>query len=452
MARIIVIGGGIAGLSAAYHLGLSGLHRVTVLELSNRLGGKIVTHYHDGLLVEGGPDSVFTNKPAAVELMEELGLESEFVEPLGGGFSVLVGGKLHAIPRALASLIPSANSALESIGFLGAAARRRIRSESDIPKGSGGDESIASFFRRRFGSHFSKTIAEPLLAGIHAGDAEKLSMKALYPTYIGLEQKNGKLTMEPNPTGHSGRRAGFLTLRSGLQRFVDTLIEKTQNTDFRLSFRIDSIERSSNGTWLVHGPELLEADALILAIPAYASAALLSELSPEASSMLSSIRHASTAVVTLAYSPDSFPKGLSGNGFLVPAGESCDITGCTYSSLKWPERASDGRILVRAFMGQDGGMNVDSFTDEELKDKAVHTIQSHIHAIRQPIFHSVDRWTKAMPQYDLGHAERMDQIEQALSNFPILLAGTSYRGTGIPDCIKQGRHSAQNLIDRFVQT
>lgn len=442
MAKVVIIGGGICGLSAAYELSRQGKHEVTLLESSERLGGKIVTNRVGELLIEVGPDSVFTTKPAAVELMEELGLEPAFIEPRESGFSILTGGKLHAVPRAVASLIPNASSALETIGFLTAAARKRILSESEVPKGAGGDESIASFFRRRFGTHFSKSIAEPLLAGIHAGNAERLSMKALYPNYIGLEQKNGSLSgaAQPTPTKHQTRKPGFLSLRGGTAQLVDTLVETLERVQIRKNFAASLIQKTGGG-YVIRGPEDVEADAILICIPAYAAAGLLREISSEAAEGLKQIRHASTAVVTFAFSVDEFPHNLHGNGFLVPADEPCDITGCTYSSRKWSARAPEGTLLLRAFIGQDGGLNIDPLSDETLIVRALTAIQTVHKTTVQPTATHLSRWTQSMPQYDLGHLDRMDEIDHHLSQETIHLAGTSYRGTGIPDCIRQGRQS-----------
>ena len=441
-------------MSAAFDLQRDGNHQITLIESSNRLGGKIITHYHDDLIVEGGPDSVFTSKPAAVELMEELGLESEFVEPIGSGFSLYVGGKLHVVPRAMASLIPSASSALESLGFLSSAARKRIRSEGEVPKGAGDDESIASFFRRRFGTRFSKTLAEPLLAGIHAGDAEILSMKALYPTYIGMEQKNGKLTTEAHPPTsgshpHPARKPGFLTLRSGLQKLVDVLQDQLSRVDIRLNTRIDTITKDDAGVFHLAGSDNFEADILIFAIPGSSAANYLKTISPKAGDLLAKIRYASTAVVTVAYPLAAFPKGLHDNGFLVPADEKIDITGCTFSSTKWPGRAPANMGLVRMFMGRDGGMNVDTFSDDDLLGKAIKTVEDVLHVKEKPSFTQVDRWSQAMPQYAIGHTDLMDGIEEALSELPIYLVGGSYRGTGIPDCIRQGRQAAFRILEKI---
>jgi len=455
MARIVIIGGGVAGLSAAYDLHQDGRHQVTLIECSDRLGGKVVTHYKDGLTIEGGPDSVFTTKPWAVDLMIELGLEEELDEPIGSGFSLLVGGKLHAVPRALASLMPSASTALESIGFLGASARKRILSESNVAKGTGADETIASFFRRRFGNRFSKTLAEPLLAGIHAGSADVLSMKALYPSYIGLEQKHGSLSAVthspaqsiPNAAPTTHRKPGFITLRGGLQRLIDVLAEKLSGIDLRMNTVVQSIEKTAEGKYRIHGVDTIEADAIIFSIPAFAVAPLIKDFAPDAVEPLMGIRHASTAVATFAYPTSAFKSELHGNGFLVPADEPANITGCTFSSLKWRDRAPAEIVLIRTFMGQDGGMNVDEFDDEKLLEMAQGTFGKLLKIQEKPLYTTVDRWTRAMPQYDLQHCDRMDRIEQAITDLPILMAGCSFRGTGIPDCIRQGRQAARKLLD-----
>jgi len=445
MARIVIVGGGIAGLSAAYDLQRDGRHQVTLLERSDRLGGKIVSHRIDGMIVEGGPDSVFTTKPWAVDLMTELGLETEIEEPIGSGFSMLVDGKLHAVPRALASLIPSDSNAVEAVGFWDELSRRRIFSEIAVPKGDGSDESVAAFFRRRFGDRFSKTLAEPLLGGIQAGNPETLSMKALYPSYIGLEQKNGCLT-ESGKAPSSGR-SSFITLQGGLYRFVEAVAARLSGVDVRYNFEVAGIERSSTGLFRILGSDGLEADAIVLAISSFAAASLIRSLAPDAYDPLMRVRHTSTAVVSFAFRGGAFDKGLDGNGFLVPAGEPANITGCTYSSSKWPDRAPEGVALVRAFMGRDGGLNVDDFTDERLVETAQAELIRLLGARELPSARHLDRWTRSMPQYDLGHTHRMDQIEQAIGPLPILLAGCSYRGTGIPDCIRQGRQAAKRILD-----
>jgi protoporphyrinogen/coproporphyrinogen III oxidase len=412
---------------------------VTLLEASSRLGGKVGTHRIGELLVEQGPDAVFTMKPWAVELIEELGMADELIEPLRNGFSILVGGRLHPVPRALATLMPSASGMLEKVAFLGAAAKRRILAEREAPRGSGDDESIASFFRRRFGRRFSSLVAEPLLAGIHAGDPERLSMKALYPGYLGLEQKNGSLTGAAPAAPGGPRRPAFLSLKGGMGSLVERLGERLENVRVVTDGHVDRIEPGLR----VVGAVDLQADHVIVAVPAHVAGCMLADLAPASTAALRRIRHVSTVVATLGYPIEAFPGGLEGNGFLVPYAEPAEITGCSWSSSKWAGRAPEGTALLRVFMGRDGGLPVDAHTDDELADKAKAAMRSILGATMDPTFVHVDRWTKAMPQYDLGHLELLAEAEAGLKGLPIYLAGSSFRGTGIPDCVRQGREAAR---------
>lgn len=455
MKRVVIIGGGIAGLSAAYYLQKSPQIEVTLLEGSDRLGGKIGTDRDGSFLIEQGPDSVFTAKPAAVELATELGMESEFVEPLQHDFSILTNGKLFHVPRALASLMPNAASALEKAEFFGAATRRRILREKDAPKGDGRDESIASFFRRRFGRKFSNMLAEPLLAGIHGGDPEKLSMKALYPTYLGLEQKKGSLTAPsdhpaPNPSA-TGRKAGFLSLRDGMESLVDRICDNLSRVRILKGSEANGIVREGS-SYVVHVEDLppIPADEIVLAVPAYVASCLLREVSKTASEELLRIRHASTAVVTLGYRRSSFDKDPHGNGFLVPYTEKSDITGCTWTSNKWPGRSPEDTLLIRCFMGRDGGMNVDEFSDDDLQKKAADELRSILRPHDAPTYASVRRWTRAMPQKVVGHSELLESIEANLEGMPFFLIGASYRSSGIPDCVRDGKDVAERIIQELA--
>lgn len=443
-----------AGLTAAYVLGRDGKHEVVLLEASDRLGGKVATEQVGDLLVERGPDSVFSMKPAAVELMAELGMEDEIIGPKGNEFSILVGGRLHHVPRALATLMPSASGVLEKVGFLSAAAKKRVLSEKEAPKGSGQDESIASFFRRRFGKKFSMLVAEPLLAGIHAGDPEKLSMKALYPTYLGMEQKNGSLTgttppPPPPPGSPAPRRPAFVALRGGMASLVRRLEESMQGVEVRKGVPVSSIEKDGERLRVIADKPYV-ADHVVLGIPAYVATCLLADLAPEAAGVLQRIRYVSTAVVTLAYPAAAFPKGLYGNGFLVPYSESGDITGCTWSSMKWEGRAPDDVVLLRVFMGRDGGLNVDDHSDESLIEIARNAIEKIMEPKLLASFERADRWPRSMPQYEIGHLDLLTEAEQGLHGLPISLVGSSYRGNGIPDCVRQGREAAHRLLQSLT--
>ncbi|HXH60878.1 MAG TPA: protoporphyrinogen oxidase [Fimbriimonadaceae bacterium] len=453
MSKTVIVGGGIAGLTAAYSLVRGGRRDVVLLEASPSLGGKIRTTHRDGLLIEHGPDSIFTMKPWGLDLICELGLGDEVVEPLGAGFSIFVDGKVHKVPRALASLIPSASSVLEKVGFLSAAARKRVLSESSVAKGAAEDESIASFFRRRFGKRYASTLAEPLLAGIHAGDPERLSMRALYPSYLGLEQSKGSLSggngKPPAPKKDGAKRCAFVTLRSGLSTLTETLERELTDGVARTGTTVQTVQKSGSGlTVVTERGERIEADALALATPAYVAAPMLAEVAPETAEALRSVRFVSTAVATFAFPSDAFPKPLEGNGFLVPNSEGEAITGCTFSSLKWPGRAPEGTVLMRVFLGRDGGLDVDAESEEELGDLALEAVQRILKPKTAPTYRALDRWTNAMPQYEIGYLDTMERARRGLSGLPIHLIGSSYGGNGIPDCVRLGREFAQSILGK----
>lgn len=446
--KIAIIGAGISGLAAAYDLQSVKGFEVALFERSPMVGGKIQTAREGEFLIEQGPDSIFSAKPWAVELMRELGMEDELVEPLSSEFSILTKGRLHTVPRALASLIPSASGALEKAGFLSAAAKRRALKESEIGPGGGEDETIASFFRRRFGRTFSELVAEPLLAGTHAGDPEKLSMAALYPSYLGMEREHGSVSqaaVKRSAAKAPASKAGFLTLRGGMATFPRRLADALTDVRLMPSTEVVGVSKGDHGLALDTSAGPFSVDHLILAVPANRAAKLLQGLSPEAAARLGRIRFVSTAIVTLAYRRDAFPRPLHGNGFLVPFQEPSMVTGCTWSSNKWADRAPAETLLLRAFMGRDGGLCVDDVADEKLIGQASDTLAGLLNPNQAPIFTRVDRWPNAMAQYELGHLARLAELDSALAGLPVSLIGSSYRGNSIPDCVRQGRDVARKL-------
>jgi oxygen-dependent protoporphyrinogen oxidase len=275
-------------------------------------------------------------------------------------------------------------------------------------------------------------------------------MKALYPTYLGLEQKKGSLTGPSEhpapPPNATGRKAGFLSLRRGMESLIETLRENLGGVDIRLNAEVGPIQRSDAGFRVAaDGTATIEADALIIAAPAYVASCILREIAPEAGASLLKIKHTSTAVATLAYDRAAFPKELHGNGFLVPYTEKSDITGCTWSSNKWEGRAPEDTMLIRCFMGRDGGMNVDDFTDEQLIERAKKDLDRILKPHQPPVYSALKRWTRAMPQKVVGHTELLEEIDRGLAGLPVQLIGASFRSSGIPDCVRDGREAAAQL-------
>jgi oxygen-dependent protoporphyrinogen oxidase len=446
---VAIVGGGISGLSAAYDLQKAGGFQVVLFEESPKVGGKIQTAHERGYLIEQGPDSIFSVKPWATDLMAEIGMETELMEPLSNSFSILTKGKLHNVPRALASLTPAASGALEQAAFLSASSKRRALKEAEIAAGDGGDESISSFFSRRFGSEFSRLIAEPLLAGTHAGDPTKLSMAALYPSYLSMERSHGSISAGAaarTSANVNGRKAGFLALRGGMGEFPQRLAGTLTDVQVMTSTQVSAISAKPSGFKLETSSGTHEAEHLILTVPAYAASYLLADIAPGAAEKLGDIRFVSTAIATLAYRREAFAQEPTGNGFLVPYTDSCPLSGCTWSSNKWAGRAPANILLMRAFMGRDGGLDIEAYSNDQLVALATETLEGLLGPKEAPIFARLDRWTKGLPQYEMGHTQRLASVEEALTGLPISLAGCSYRGNSIPDCVRQGREAAAKLI------
>lgn len=427
--RVAIIGGGITGLTAAYGLEQHTDCSVALYESSDRLGGKIETIRSDSFLIEQGPDCFFSRKPAGFQLARMLGLTERLLEPQAKHFSLLHGGVLHEVPRELVSFIGVPDEAIEAATFLSESGKARARAERDQPVRDGADESIRSFFSRRFGSEFSALVSEPLLAGTHGGDPDILSMRALYPSYLSAERKYGSLFAAA--VRDPGVGPTFLSFDGGMETFVSTLGERLIRTEIHLGHRVKALEE-------------IEADHYIVAIPSNSAAFLFHESAPEAAALLADIPYATSTILTLAVPGDQMVKDST--GFLVPPSEQDLVAGATWSSSKWAGRAPEGTTLIRVFL-----RNREALSDEELVARATEKIRAYVGWKGDPIFSRVKHWDKALPQYVVGHLDRLEAIERALDPLGnVQLAGTSYRGVGIPDCIDQGGKAVSRFLEEFA--
>lgn len=414
--RIAIVGGGVTGLMAARTLERLTSAEIDLYEAGPRLGGKLSTERVGDLLIETGPDSLFARKPGLMETLDELGLTGEIVEPRQREFMMLVGGRLHRVPAGLVTLNAVRPESIEAADFLSAEGRARALREPEQPVGEARDESIRSFFERRFGREFTQVVAEPLLAGTHGGEADRLSMRALFPAYLDWEQRRrgpslGTGTV-PNTLDRDGRAtagATFVSFRNGMQSLIDALVRSLERTRVHLG---QPLER------------LPEADRVIVAIPSDRAARLLPSVG------LETIPTRSSAIETFAFPRSAIRHPMDSTGFLVPSTEGFPLTGATWSSAKWPNRAPDDVVLMRAFMRRE--------TDALVALRPLLGIEG------EPLYRSLVRWTDALPQYEVGHLDRIAAIEAALPEH-VLLAGTSYRGVGVPDCLRQGQDVARKL-------
>ena len=451
--RIAVVGGGITGLAAAY--ALRG-HDVTLLERDARLGGKILTERIDGFLLEAGPDSFLTTKPEAVALCRELGLADRLTGTNPGRtVYVLSRGRLHPLPDGLMLIAPTKVAPFLRSGLF--SLREKARMAADLflpPRAADRDESLAAFVRRRLGQAALDRIAAPLLAGIYAGESEQLSLRATFPQLLDLEKKHGSLIAgmlaQRRRTAVSpstdGRLPLFMTLDDGLDRLVDRLAASLQGVDVRTGTGVAALSRSASGYSLhLDTGDRVRADAVMLTTPAYVTADLLDALAPDAAALLRQIPYASTATISLGYRQQDLPP-LDGHGFVAARGEGRRITACTWASAKWPARAPGGYGLLRAYVGSAADPEALERSDDEIIQIVRGELAAAMGLQARPVLTRVVRWPRSMPQYTLGHLDRLAAIEHALSRLPgIVLAGAAYRGIGLPDCIRQGRAAAARV-------
>lgn len=452
--RVAVVGGGIAGLAAAHRLErLLPDAEIVLLEQSGRLGGKLVTEHADGFVIEGAPDSFLSRKERAVDLCEELGLASELVgrRPENARSFVRRGRELHQLPEGLTGLVPTNLDALDESALLSEAGKRRFAEERDLPAAPpGGDEPVASLVSRRFGREAYEALVEPLLTGIYGGDGERLSLQATFPRLRALELEHGSVLrgLEAQPPGDSPLPP-FLSLRGGMQRLGDRLAESLRRTRTGAQTGVVTMSRKARGGFVLDGAR--EVDGVVLATPAYVTAELLASLDPELAELHTQIPHASSVVVTLAFERSAVGHPLDGYGYVVPKAEGGDVLACTWTSSKWEGRAPPGKALVRVHAGRSGGRDLTAEPEGELVGLACEELRV-LGVAAEPELVRIHRWPRGMPQYVLGHPERLERIEAALARHPgLALAGAAYRGVGIPDCIVSGERAAASVVESLAQ-
>jgi oxygen-dependent protoporphyrinogen oxidase len=452
--RALVLGGGITGLVAAERLvSRLGPDAVLLVESEPRLGGKIRTEHRDGFVLEGGPDCFLAMKPGGVALCRHLGLEDR-VTPTNPALRrsfIKRGGRLHPIPEGISGLVPSRVMPLMTTRILSVAGRIRAGLEFGVPRRRATTpESVADFGRRRFGAEAWDYLMEPLLSGIYAGDGNQLSLDATFPQLRAMEATHGSLlrgmvAARRRLPAASPSPAGFVTLPGGLGELVDALAARVPVQSVRLGLRGQDLRRTERGSFavLLADGTTLEAAAVIVTTPAHVTANLVAAFDPALAEILAGIPFASTATVSLAFPKAAVRHPLAGYGYVSPRAEKGRIVACTWTSNKFPGRAPEDMVLLRAFLGRAGQPELLGESDDTLVRWTREELAA-IHGITAPpAFVQVTRWPRGMPQYTLGHPARLERIAERLALAPgLLLAGASYRGVGIPDCITAGWEAA----------
>ncbi|MEP6742537.1 MAG: protoporphyrinogen oxidase [bacterium] len=484
MKRVAIIGAGIAGLAAAHRLlersAANEQLELLIFESAPRLGGIIKTDERDGFLLERGPDSFITEKPEALDLARRLGLESNLLqtnEEHRRSF-IVRGNRLVPVPEGFHLIAPSLLRPFINSEIMSWSGKARMALDLVLPrKNRNGttDESLAQFIRRRLGREALERIAQPMVGGIYTADPEKLSLRATMPRFLELERKHrsiiralrreGSGQKPGSPAGQPGwggmvnesstvqgaRYSLFASFDRGMQVLVNRLAAKLATTGIALRTRVTSVAlnrtvrqwqvRSENGSAIF-------VDAICLAVPAHVGASLLAETDVLLSAGLNTISYESTATVNLAYRRADIPHALDGFGFVVPFVEKRSLIACTFSSVKFAGRAPLDCVLLRAFVGGALQGELVELDEIELLARVRGDLRDLLGIQRPPLFSEVSKWRKSMPQYEVGHLERVQQIAERVASLPgLALAGNAYSGVGIPDCIRSGEAAADSLFN-----
>jgi oxygen-dependent protoporphyrinogen oxidase len=470
--RVVIVGGGVTGLTTAYAL-LSGARKrgvnvdVTLVERGSRLGGSIVTEKRDGFTIDGGPDSWVAAKPFATALAKDLGLGESLVPTVEATRRVYVahGDALHVLPEGLVLAVPTRIAPVVTTRLFSWGAKLRMGAEPFVPKNtSGDDESIADFVTRRLGREVSDRLAAPMLGGIFAGDATKLSMKATFPQMVEMERTYGSLVrgmraQRRAAAANGGGKApsAFLSLEGGVGSLVDALVAALAHARVRTNAQARAVsklpEGDERGRYAVdlEAGDTLFADDVVLTAPTYGVASVVRPLDPSIADELDAIPYASTATVFLAFRRQDVRHPLDAAGFIVPRALGRPLLASTWVSSKWEGRAPNGHVLIRAFFGGAWGESTLARDDEALVALARSELAALMALDATPLFSRVFRFDRASAQPIVGHLARVARIREQLTKYPGLrIAGAGFGGIGIPECVRQGNEVAAAILGELA--
>jgi len=458
---VAVVGGGIAGLAAAWEMATApGVGRVIVLESSDRLGGRIQSAEFGGREIPLAADAFVARRPEAVELCRDLGLADELIAPGARTAGLWSGGRLHQLPDGLALGVPTRIGPLARSGILSVAGLGRMAADLATAPWTGAvtdeDAAIGPLVARRLGREVVEKLADPLIGGIHAGSVDTMSAAAVFPALLDAARRPGSLARNLRPTvpgaddgSPEAKDAApvFLTLRRGLTQLVDELgrVLAGRGVELHTGWGVQEIGQRAGGGWrLSSGSGELETDAVVLALPAPAAASVVRGALPELARRLDAFSYASVTVVTLRFAADDVGRALTGTGYLVPRIGEPLLTASTFLSVKWPDLARPGDVLVRVSAGRHGDDRAAALDDDDLVARATHELTPALGLAGKPLESTVTRFPDAFPQYEVGHLGRVEALERAAAQAGgLALAGAVLRGVGIPACIGGGRRAAR---------
>jgi protoporphyrinogen/coproporphyrinogen III oxidase len=464
MKKVIVVGGGITGLATAYYLYKEAKEKsipleIKLIEASKRLGGVIETVHKNGCVIEKGPDSIIARKKSGLELIEEMGLKDKVISNTAGKSYILVKGKLHTMPEGSFMGIPTQVTPFAFSGLFSPMGKIRAAGDFILPKGKPqDDQSLGRFFRRRLGDEVVENLIEPLLAGIYAGDIDKLSLMSLFPMFYQVEQQHRSLvfglkkTMPPAPKTKvkvPGKKGMFISLTTGLEEIVKQLEIRLGDMIVK-GTPVSKIEKNGD-SYLVKlsNGVVEEADTVVVTSDHFNAQKMLSHYS--FMDYFKEMPSTSVANVAMAFSKSAIKQDIDGTGFVVSRNNDHRITACTWTHKKWVGSCPEDMALLRSYVGKPSDEEVVNLSDEEIIDIVLKDLNKTMNITEKPQFYVVSRWKKAMPQYNVGHKDRMKQVKDSMAKeLPgVFLAGSSFEGVGIPDCIDQGKAAVQKVL-KFI--
>ncbi|WP_017187001.1 protoporphyrinogen oxidase [Alkalibacillus haloalkaliphilus] len=454
--QIAIIGGGITGLTAAYYLQKNEVGAdVTLIEKTDHLGGVIWTERRDGFTIERGPDSFLERKTTAKHLVEDLGLEDKLIRSATGKAFILSQDQLHPMPQGAVMGIPTQLAPFFSSTLF--TFKGKLDALKDYTTGKTeveDDISVGHFFRRRLGDEVVDRLIHPLISGIYAGDIDQLSLKATFPHFLETEKKHGSLIrglQKSTPKKQTGgqKQGMFLTLEGGLKTLIDRLTDAL-TCDVRMSTDVSQVEKQDE-RYLLHingQEEPLEADYVIATTPHHVTQQLFSEY--EFMDELSETKNTSVANVAMAFDEDVVKNLPDGTGFVVSRKEDYRITACTWTFKKWPHTTPKGSVLLRAYVGKPGDEEVLDLSDDEISQLVINDLKKIMTIEDDPRFKLITRLYDAMPQYTVGHLQRLERLEEKVNEqLPgVYLIGNAYRGVGLPDCMDQAIRVVEEIAEK----
>ena len=459
--RVAVIGGGISGLAAAHRLiELAPSVIVTLYESQGRLGGVIRTEQQDGYLLEHGADMLTTKDPWALDLCQRIGLAAEMIGTNAAHRRAFVvhRGRLRPVPAGFTLMSPGRIWPMITTRILSPWGKLRLGWEYFVPpRHEDRDESLAEFTTRRLGREAYQRLVQPLVSGIYTADPTKLSMQAAMPQFVEMERKYGGLVRgmrqttkqaTPASTGSGARYDMFVAPRGGMGKLIEALSAHLPKGCVRLNHEITDLAHGPYGWDVTSSPGGRERyDAVVVAAPAYAAARLLRGVQNELVEELDQIPYAGTAILLAAYQRDQIAHALDGFGVVVPLCEQRSVLAISFSSIKFSKRAPEDHVLLRVFVGGASQAELLSQDDDQLRKMVLRELEELLGARGTPQLFRIIRWTKAMPQYHVGHVDRAARIDRLVHSIPRLaLAGNAYRGVGVPFCVHSGEQAALRVL------